>query len=646
MQPYLVDLHTNLSSDLSLTPDGQRVQYSYNVNATGVPPAGGVPVQFLWATGPNRSNALPGVPPALTRTLTGPDATLGRHTKTLTWTELGTRPAGATHLVMVLDPDNAIIEYSETNNVAAVVLPATADLRADSLAWNATQGGAVFTVGVNGTLPPSQTIDVRFHWSSTSALSGSLSSFNVVLSAGTTTSSVTADRLGTPPAGAQFLLMQVDPFNRITESNESELSNVKPLAYAPAIELVSVTHDGDNRSDWIGRFISGVDVSGQAAEFRLSESLAALRPQVQVQLGGQTRTASPKGADGRTYSLDFNPGAFEEGEVKMTPAAVLGSTELKKGSDTTIDVVRLADWIDVLTSKDIGFDPATGQYVIKGKWLNVQVGELFKIDSGVWFGGLLPSFGSLDAGVEVTVVAGLNPMAEPTVSGTVDVNLVWFGTPIYSKSFTSTGGGPFTATVNLEGRTLEIESAKFQYKESNVSLPGAGTISLFGGEEFTTTWYKATSAVTFTPRLTTDISLTLDTQGRLAAGSYADVELSGQLGGTLVDFGSNVFQWARPSVLHALRAANLPGLVIQRVLGALLPIDIVAEFLLSGDLRLKGHAVLSDSGSVATTFSGAFEMNVSGKVYVNVPFLGKKYELFSLPSAIDEGFSIDEEWPS
>src|SRR5262249_9226654 len=97
------DLATDAASGLTPTPDGQGVQYTYSVSK--VVPGGGVPVAFYWASGPNRSDALPGIPPALTTTLNGADVTVGSHAKQLSWSDLTTRPAGATHLLMVLDPD-------------------------------------------------------------------------------------------------------------------------------------------------------------------------------------------------------------------------------------------------------------------------------------------------------------------------------------------------------------------------------------------------------------------------------------------------------------------------------------------------------------------------------------------------------------
>src|SRR5262249_31128018 len=109
-RPYTlaVDVPASDLKAVNLVCDGQGVQYTYSVS--GVAPVGGVPVAFYWASGPNPSDILPGVSPALTTTLTGADATLGTHTKQLNWADLGARPSGATYVVMVLDPNNVISE--------------------------------------------------------------------------------------------------------------------------------------------------------------------------------------------------------------------------------------------------------------------------------------------------------------------------------------------------------------------------------------------------------------------------------------------------------------------------------------------------------------------------------------------------------
>jgi hypothetical protein len=109
------DLATDPATGLELTPDGQGIQYTYSVVHN---PNVGVPIAFRWATGPNQSDAIPGN--ALMLSLSGADATVGSHTKTLPWTNLGVPPAGATHLLMVLDPNKTILETNETNNFAAV----------------------------------------------------------------------------------------------------------------------------------------------------------------------------------------------------------------------------------------------------------------------------------------------------------------------------------------------------------------------------------------------------------------------------------------------------------------------------------------------------------------------------------------------
>jgi hypothetical protein len=106
----------------SMTFTGDDVEYTYKVLSTpdgnGGLPNGAVPVAFYWATGPNPEDRIGG--PAHMATLTGSDATVGSHTKLLSRTSLSTRPANATHLAMVLDPQNVVIERNSNNNFASM----------------------------------------------------------------------------------------------------------------------------------------------------------------------------------------------------------------------------------------------------------------------------------------------------------------------------------------------------------------------------------------------------------------------------------------------------------------------------------------------------------------------------------------------
>ena len=134
VETVLPDLATDPASGLTLSANGSGIDYTYSVLHSA--PGNGVPVGFYWATGPSQAAIISNIPAAFSTILTGADAAVNDpttpHTKHLTWADLGTRPASATHLVMVLDPDRAVAESAETNNVATVALPGGGVIRVEA----------------------------------------------------------------------------------------------------------------------------------------------------------------------------------------------------------------------------------------------------------------------------------------------------------------------------------------------------------------------------------------------------------------------------------------------------------------------------------------------------------------------------------
>ncbi len=235
------DLATDPQSGLSPTPGGDGIQYTYTVE--GEAPDGEVPVTFRWATGPSLSNALPG--DALRRTLTGADATVGTHAKQLTWADLGTRPSEATHLLMVLDPDDTVFETVETNNVAAVNVPnVQADIRIESLIWNPTGDGAVLTYEVVGTLPPSGS-NILIRWADASNAQSDAAGYRNATSlipvnnSGRHTVNLPGNSFSEPEAFETHLVAVADLGKKVAEQSETNNRSVIPLVIsAPTVDLV------------------------------------------------------------------------------------------------------------------------------------------------------------------------------------------------------------------------------------------------------------------------------------------------------------------------------------------------------------------------------------------------------------------------
>ena len=111
-----------LATDLTWDLGAGTVGVSYALDGNGSPFPGDVSVGFYWATGPNFSDRLGG--PAYRKAYSRPP--LGTNQDSFAASLLGARPVNATHLLVVVDPDNVYHEQDETNNVFALTVPTTA----------------------------------------------------------------------------------------------------------------------------------------------------------------------------------------------------------------------------------------------------------------------------------------------------------------------------------------------------------------------------------------------------------------------------------------------------------------------------------------------------------------------------------------
>jgi hypothetical protein len=114
-------------------------------------------VAFYWATGNTFESRLPG-PPVLTAALQKANGT-----HTLFAAGFKTPPAGATHLIAVLDSTDVVYETDEGNNVAA--LEYHPDIVVKSVKWTPAEGGAdVFYDLMGRSLTASEPAELAVYW--------------------------------------------------------------------------------------------------------------------------------------------------------------------------------------------------------------------------------------------------------------------------------------------------------------------------------------------------------------------------------------------------------------------------------------------------------------------------------------------------
>jgi hypothetical protein len=316
---------------------------------------------------------------------------------------------------------------------------ASPDIVPTSLAWNPTKGGVDFSYKVTGGPLPEDTT-AQLYWASGTTT-------DAILKPATTPVTIPkvvpvdqvqsvhlapTDFLGSPAPGATNLLAVVDPDNKIAEGTTGEINNVLALAYDPQITVVA-KYDGDPSDAGMGRFFAGTNaLADNFYTVKLSDSLDALRPQVQVKVGNQVldTSASPNVAD-TVVTGAFDPGSLQPGSVPLEGEALIQGQDI---SDFMANVLvePLPNWVlglapptpgtSVVTFDPNGAGPGAGAYVFDGLLPELSVGgAVFTVPASV------PLVGGKDvkatAGFEVSAIAPLAVSSTPTLQVGLQTNL-------------------------------------------------------------------------------------------------------------------------------------------------------------------------------------------------------------------------------
>lgn len=368
------------------------------------------------------------------------------------------------------------VEAAGAGYVDAVLRKPPVDIVAEGVEWNAEKGGIDIAYQIVGNLPVPLVAQVAW----IGAGGKVLSSFNVqpgLQGPGDHEVNIPAQRLGLPPAGATAVKVTYDPFNAAKELSEGNNAST-PLAYAPTITGLTAKYDGDARADVIGRFFKGVAFSGQVFYFTLSESLAAIRPQVTFKVGNAklAATAESDGVSYHTVSYDKTASLAANTHVRAT-AALAANGKAVAAADAVLDIVSLPKWFNAIKPYSQQFDPATESYVFSGSFFDFSTNKQTKFTvpdkkgkQTLWLGAKTNN--GLEAHADIRVVAGLDPTRQPTATGKANAKLTCLDTTIALKN-------DLAIAADLNPRTLAINSLTATYHDA-----GSATKPLFAGTVF------------------------------------------------------------------------------------------------------------------------------------------------------------------
>ncbi len=313
--------------------------------------------------------------------------------------------------------------------------PYGTDITPTKLAWNPTQGGVDFGYKVSGAALTQDTT-AQLYWASGTTTDTILGPAATPIPIPKTTpvdqvQSVhlaSSDFPGGPAPGARYLLAVVDPDNKIDEGVEGEKNNVATLAYTPTLS-VQAKYDGDPRDSFMGRYFAGTDVlKDNIYTVKLSDSLDALRPKIEVRVGSQILDAYTLPGTVDTFvTSTFDPGSLPPGNIPLVGEALLWRQDAADFSANVL-VVPIPGWAKALRDFNVTFDPngdgpgAPGAYVFDGLLPNLSLGgTVFTIPKDVpLVGGQALQF---SAGFEVKTVAPLAVSSPPTLEGGLHANL-------------------------------------------------------------------------------------------------------------------------------------------------------------------------------------------------------------------------------
>jgi len=278
------------------------VDYGYTISNADLPQA--TTVDLYWASGTTTDTEI-GRPITSTTTETAQ----GTYSLHATPAQLGTPPTGAKDLLVVADPNNTV-SPADPSKIASLALP---DIAATSLTWDTTQGGVDYGYTIsNANLPQATTVDL--YWSSGTTtdteIGSPITSTTTETAQGTYSIHATPAQLGTPPPGAEDLLVVVDPNNTISPADPSKIANL----VLPNISVTSLIWHPDDETTWTS---DPVDSGGVDFDYTITGSALPKAVPIDLYWASGTTLANKLGSpisendDGTPIMTETTQGSYQ-----------------------------------------------------------------------------------------------------------------------------------------------------------------------------------------------------------------------------------------------------------------------------------------------------------------------------------------------
>lgn len=199
--------------------DANRVDFAFTVDGF-LPKA--TTVALFWANGPEFANRMSNIPFFSEKV---PAGFFGSKDVEIAPSYLEPAPKAATHILIVADPEDFVVETDEDQNTMARALP-PADLQLITLSWNADIGGLDFSYAIQGYLLNST--HVKLYWAKGEKIEDRLSAAPIYSQherggwrlEERNNVHVFQASLNEEPNGATHLLLVIDPDDIVAETDE------------------------------------------------------------------------------------------------------------------------------------------------------------------------------------------------------------------------------------------------------------------------------------------------------------------------------------------------------------------------------------------------------------------------------------------
>ena len=444
------------------------LNYGYTISNADLPQT--TTVDLYWASGTTPGTEI-GDPVVTTTTETAQGTTPLQTSRAA----LGDAPQGATYLLAVADPSNAIAA-GDSADVEVVELP---DLSVSDLAYDA-QGDVTFDAEAQDAEPPASAA-VDLFWSSTESLAGALGSpiFNTTLASALGVPdaiTVPASLLSNSPDGARFLVAAIDP-----QDQEAKVDDPSEVAAIPLTDIQAVDFAWNPAGGaTLSYKVIGSDLP-EATDVTLWWATGPTRGTITETAGAREVTPTLSG----TGTLPIPSSAFlapPQGTNDLI--AIINQTkavELLSG-----DVVVPLGLAPALTAPKVAFVPNPGGALQKNLLYSVQVSVTntapvpldFTMDDKELFPNLqvvpvVPSQAADDQGVDLGVVQAGDTPVFPLGSGTFTRTWTWID-PSDNLSDYDTLGDIWNKSWN--GLYKDLASYIGSLFEGNIITPGTSKL--------------------------------------------------------------------------------------------------------------------------------------------------------------------------